>query len=91
MIKYGDYEGNEDFQRIAESLIEVANDNEVTIEQKPAQVKHMLKTDLRDAIPPQLYALIAQIGAAVEIASTGQSSGVKTGEISHTSMVKNKV
>lgn len=91
MIKYGDYEGNEDFQRIAESLIEVANENAVTIEQKPERAKHMLKTDLRDAIPPQLYALIAQIGSALESVSTTHESDTETGEISHTSIVKNKV
>ncbi|GAB6107898.1 EscU/YscU/HrcU family type III secretion system export apparatus switch protein [Fusibacter bizertensis] len=91
MIKYSDYEGNEDFQRIAESLIEVAKEKNVIIQENPEQTKHMLKTDLRDAIPPQLYAVIAQIGAAVESVSKTQEDHRETGEIYHTSMVKNKV
>ncbi|GAC90637.1 hypothetical protein KN10_1073 [Anoxybacillus flavithermus NBRC 109594] len=51
---------------IAEKIIELAKQNGVPIEQDAALVQHLLDLDLGDTIPPQLYAVIAEILILIE-------------------------
>ncbi|KHF29012.1 Flagellar biosynthetic protein FlhB [Anoxybacillus sp. BCO1] len=46
---------------VAEKIIELAKQNGVPVEQDAALVQHLLDLDLGDTIPPQLYAVIAEI------------------------------
>ncbi|KIQ94724.1 Flagellar biosynthetic protein flhB [Anoxybacillus thermarum] len=51
---------------VAEKIIEIAKQNGVPIEQDAALVQHLLDLDLGDTIPPQLYAVIAEILILIE-------------------------
>lgn len=51
---------------VAEKIIELAKQNGVPIEQDAALVQHLLDLDLGDTIPPQLYAVIAEILILIE-------------------------
>ncbi|MCG6173166.1 EscU/YscU/HrcU family type III secretion system export apparatus switch protein [Anoxybacillus sp. LAT_35] len=51
---------------VAEKIIELAKQNGVPIEQDDALVQHLLDLDLGDTIPPQLYAVIAEILILIE-------------------------
>lgn len=74
----------DDFSGVARSLIKQAENKGIPVEPSPDKCKHFIKNDLRDAIPPQLYALISKISTAIEgIADEGQNS--------HVSDSKNKV
>ena len=84
MKTYRDLEFKDDFEGISKAFVETSHKNNILVEEDPQKAKHMIKNDLRDAIPPQLYALISQITAAIE-----STADVK--QISHTSKSKNKV
>lgn len=49
-------------RRIAEDFIRREKD----VEQNPDIMQHMLSTDLRDSLPPQVYALIAAVAAELK-------------------------
>lgn len=66
MKSYQDFDFRDDFERISESFIESSHKNNIPVESDPKKAKHMIKNDLRDAIPPQLYALISAITSAIE-------------------------
>ncbi|MBB6177613.1 flagellar biosynthesis protein [Anoxybacillus tengchongensis] len=51
---------------VAEKIIDLAKQNGVPIEQDAALVQHLLDLDLGDTIPPQLYAVIAEILILIE-------------------------
>ncbi|WP_297990104.1 EscU/YscU/HrcU family type III secretion system export apparatus switch protein, partial [uncultured Anoxybacillus sp.] len=51
---------------VAEKIIELAKQNGVPVEQDAALVQHLLDLDLGDTIPPQLYAVIAEILILIE-------------------------
>lgn len=51
-------------ERIAADIIKTRK--ETDIEQDPKRLKHMINTDLRDSIPPQVYAVIGAIAAAIK-------------------------
>ncbi|KFZ43748.1 flagellar biosynthesis protein FlhS [Anoxybacillus flavithermus] len=51
---------------VAEKIIELAKQNGIPIEQDAALVQHLLDLDLGDTIPPQLYAVIAEILILIE-------------------------
>ncbi|MBB5356171.1 flagellar biosynthesis protein [Anoxybacillus mongoliensis] len=51
---------------VAEKIIDLAKQNGVPIEQDAALVQHLLDLDLSDTIPPQLYAVIAEILILIE-------------------------
>ena len=58
---------NEDgFDGIAKTFIEEANRANIPVEPTSDKAKHMIKNDLRDALPPQLYALISMFTKAIE-------------------------
>ncbi|MCA0385391.1 MAG: hypothetical protein LCH34_07315 [Firmicutes bacterium] len=74
----------DDFSGVAKSLIKQAEKAGIPIEPSADKCKHLIKNDLREAIPPQLYALMAKISSAMEnLAAEGQNS--------HISEPKNKV
>lgn len=63
------YEQNfkmDDFVSVSEALIKEAELEGKQIEEDPSKLKHMIKNDLRDNIPPQIYALIGLISSTVE-------------------------
>ena len=84
MKTYRDLEYKDDFEGISKSFVETSHKNNIMVEDDPQKAKHMIKNDLRDAIPPQLFALISKITAAIE-------SVADVKQISHTSEGENKV
>ena len=66
MKPYQDYEIRDDFEGISKAFVESSHKNNIPVEPDPNKAKHMIKNDLRDAIPPQLYALISKITSAIE-------------------------
>ena len=51
---------------IAEEIIELAKQNHIPIEEDVSLVQHLLDVDLGDNVPPQLYAVIAEILILIE-------------------------
>ncbi|MFC4182834.1 EscU/YscU/HrcU family type III secretion system export apparatus switch protein [Saccharococcus thermophilus] len=51
---------------IAEKIIELAKQNDIPIEEDVSLVQQLLDIDLGDHIPPQLYAVIAEILVLIE-------------------------
>ncbi len=51
----GDFAGDRSTERRA-----------VGIERDPEKLKHMLTTDIRDSIPPQVYALVGIVAARIK-------------------------
>jgi flagellar biosynthesis protein len=51
---------------IAEKIIELAKQNHIPIEEDVSLVQHLLDIDLGDNVPPQLYAVIAEILILIE-------------------------
>lgn len=88
-------EGIDDFEGIARTFVNEAASHDIAVEPKPEKAKHMIKNDLRDAIPPQLFALIAKITAAIESTSENPANHLakdaRQGQNSHSSIDKNKV
>lgn len=66
MKPYETYEIEDDFESFTQKLIAEAKENQIPLNENVTQTKHMVKSDLRDVIPPQLYALIGQINEAIE-------------------------
>ncbi len=67
--KLGAYDKSDsvdDFSGISQKLVEEAKQEKRIIEEDPQKLKHMIKTDLRDNLPAQLYALIGAITSKVE-------------------------
>jgi flagellar biosynthesis protein len=50
---------------IAERILEIAREHNVPIREDPDLVQLLAKLDLGDSIPPQLYAVIAEVFAFV--------------------------
>lgn len=55
-----------DFTNVSKELIAKAKNNDITIEEDPQRLNHMIKNDLRDNMPSQIYALIGLVTSAVE-------------------------
>lgn len=63
---YEKFDNQDDFRSYSESVIKEANRVNIPVEQNPDFMKHMVKNDLRDALPSQLFELIGRITSAVE-------------------------
>jgi type III secretion system FlhB-like substrate exporter len=63
---YEQFDNQDDFKSYSESVIKEANRANIPVEQNPDFMKHMVKNDLRDAMPSQLFELIGRITTAVE-------------------------
>lgn len=73
MKTYQDYEIRDDFEGVSKAFVEASHKNNIPVESDPMKAKHMIKNDLRDAIPPQLYALIAAITSVIESTTEGKN------------------
>ena len=62
-------QGSDDFDQVAKTFVEEAVKAKIPVETDSNKAKHMIKNDLRDAIPPQLFALIGEITSAIESSS----------------------
>jgi flagellar biosynthesis protein len=51
---------------VAQKIIELAKQHNVHIQEDPILVQNLLNLDLGDSIPPQLYAVIAEILILIE-------------------------
>ncbi|RDE36294.1 flagellar biosynthesis protein FlhS [Parageobacillus thermoglucosidasius] len=51
---------------VAKKIIELAKQHNVHIQEDPLLVQNLLDLDLGDSIPPQLYAVIAEILILIE-------------------------
>ncbi|MGG3005935.1 EscU/YscU/HrcU family type III secretion system export apparatus switch protein [Geobacillus stearothermophilus] len=51
---------------VAQKIIELAKQHHVPIQEDPLLVQNLLQLDLGDRIPPQLYAVIAEILILIE-------------------------
>jgi flagellar biosynthesis protein len=51
---------------VAQKIIELAKQHNVHIQEDPLLVQNLLNLDLGDSIPPQLYAVIAEILLLIE-------------------------
>lgn len=78
------------FRGIAERLERQAATQGIPMEKDPGKAQHMIKTDIRDSVPPQLYALMAAVVNAAEGRPMTDSGGVMS-QNSHTRTDKNKV
>lgn len=72
MKKVTYHEIEDDFEGIAKTFIQEANARHIPVEQDEDQAKHMIKTDLRDALPPQIYALISKITSVIEMTTSSK-------------------
>jgi len=92
---YNQLESVDDFEGIARTFVNEAAVRDITVEPTPEKAKHMIKNDLRDSIPPQLFALIAKVTSAIESTSEKQGNHLvndtRQGQNSHTRIDKNKV
>ncbi len=66
-------QGSDDFDQVAKTFVEEALKADIPVESDAKKAKHMIKNDLRDAIPPQLFALMGEITSAIESASESTS------------------
>jgi len=81
MKGYQDPDYKENFLGVSKAFVEMSHKNNIAVEENPEKAQHMIKNDLRDAIPPQLYALIAKIADVLESeALEGQNSHSRTGK-----------
>lgn len=48
-------------EQFAQKMIEAAQKNNIQIQRDSTLIKHLIEVDLGDSVPPQLYALIAEI------------------------------
>ena len=62
-------QGSDDFDQVAKTFVEEALKADIPVESDAKKAKHMIKNDLRDAIPPQLFALMGEITSAIESVS----------------------
>ncbi|ALA70080.1 EscU/YscU/HrcU family type III secretion system export apparatus switch protein [Geobacillus sp. ZGt-1] len=51
---------------VAQKIIELAKQHHIPIQEDPLLVQNLLQLDLGDRIPPQLYAVIAEILILIE-------------------------
>jgi type III secretion system FlhB-like substrate exporter len=58
----------QNFEGITKTFIDAAEKKSIAVESSVDKAQHMIKNDLRDAIPPQLFALISRITSAIEYA-----------------------
>ena len=84
MKGYDQSEFVQNFEGITKTFIEAAEKKNIAVEPTVEKAQHMIKNDLRDSIPPQLFALISRITSAIERAG-------EEGQISHIRTDKNKV
>lgn len=56
----------QNFEGITKTFIDAAEKKNVAVEPSVDKAQHMIKNDLRDSIPPQLFALISRITSAIE-------------------------
>ncbi len=70
-------QGSDDFDQVAKTFVEEALKADIPVESDAKKAKHMIKNDLRDAIPPQLFALMGEITSAIESASESTSEKKK--------------
>lgn len=48
-------------EQFAQKMVATAQKNNIPIQTDPTLIKHLMEVDLGDSVPPQLYALIAEI------------------------------
>ncbi len=84
MKRYDQPDITQNFEGITKTFIEASEKRNIAVEPTVEKAQHMIKNDLRDAIPPQLFALISRISSAIERAG-------EEGQISHTRTDKNEV
>lgn len=65
--------GSQELKQYTKELSDYAKDNNIEIEPSETKLKHMLKTDVRDAIPPQVYRLIGIISESIESSKSNKS------------------
>lgn len=63
---YETYDNQECFEGYASQVIEMANAQKIPIEQSEKQVAKKLKTDLSEALPARVFALIGALAGAIE-------------------------
>jgi flagellar biosynthesis protein len=51
---------------VAQKILEVAKQNDIHLQEDSALLGHLLDIDLGDSVPPQLYAVIAEIFILME-------------------------
>lgn len=56
----------DDKTRIADEVIEYSKSRGIPIEEDSNKVKHLIDTDLRENIPPQMYEVICNIVHLIE-------------------------
>lgn len=66
MNRYNQESEVDNFSGIAATFVSEASKKGVPVEQDPEKVKHMIKNDLRDALPPQIFSLIGRISDVIE-------------------------
>ena len=72
VIKYDEEAGNtpvvvaQGTGHVARKIIELAEKNEIPMEEDSSLVANLLDMDLGDSIPPQLYAVMAEILLLIE-------------------------
>ncbi len=57
------YKKTDGKERLAQKFLD---EGMTLVERDPGRLKHMLSTDIRDTIPPEIYALIAAVASEVE-------------------------
>lgn len=56
----------DDFNGIATTFVKEASSKGISVESDPSKAKHMIKNDLRDTLPPQIFSLIGKIADVIE-------------------------
>ena len=57
---------SDDKKKIAEEVIDYSREKNIPIEKDSNKVKHLIDTDLRENIPPQMYEVICNIVELIE-------------------------
>jgi flagellar biosynthesis protein len=52
--------------QVAKKILEVAKENNIHLQEDSTLLAHLLDVDLGDSVPPQLYAVIAEIFILME-------------------------
>lgn len=53
-------------EQFAQKVVATAQKNNIPIQTDPTLIKHLMEVELGDSVPPQLYALIAEILIMIE-------------------------
>lgn len=64
--QYETFENQENFTSYAKKMIAFAEEQGIMIENNPEKVGERLKSDVKETLPAQLFALLGEMIAAVE-------------------------